>query len=412
MTNNLATTSEIDYTVLAQKTAKELVGMLGSQLGILNLDNCKRQEEKPCLEGETDMARKKFKVILPTGETVWITGNTTQEAFENGLKLYGAAPLDKLQAPTLGDFVKDTYRPSFINGLAPKTISNYEIYLKCYILPYLGDMRMNEINVATVQSWYDWMAHASERGGKKDLNQKTIERVSGLLGRIFHVAVEMKIVNDTPIKKTLLRNHGEEAGHHTAISREDMDKVKRGIPSLANERQRVYMALLAYGGMRPEEILGLRWECVYLDKGYCDIVRTVTYPGNSKAVLRECGKTKASIRIVALPDPVIDILQAVKDKQGFVLHGDDINSPMPYSTHRRAYTAAFKALGVKCSSYDYRTTYGTELAENGFTSKQVADMLGHADSRMVETVYARRRNDSIMIHRDRLNELNKAYVQA
>ena len=59
MTNNLATTSGIDYTVLAQKTAKELEpeikNMLSSILSAtLNLDNCKRQEEKPCLEGETD----------------------------------------------------------------------------------------------------------------------------------------------------------------------------------------------------------------------------------------------------------------------------------------------------------------------------------------------------------------------
>lgn len=37
-------------------------------------------------------------------------------------------------------------------------------------------------------------------------------------------------------------------------------------------------------------------------------------------------------------------------------------------------------------------------------------MMGHADTRMVETVYARTRHEGIMKHRNMLDQLNQAYA--
>ena len=67
-------------------------------------------------------------------------------------------------------------------------------------------------------------------------------------------------------------------------------------------------------------------------------------------------------------------------------------------------------MSSKFNNYDFRTTYGTELCEAGLSSKQVGDMMGHADTRMVETVYARSRHEGIMRQRDMLNAMNQAYA--
>lgn len=360
------------------------------------------------------MSRKRIKVNLPSGETIWLTGDTYDDAFANGLARFGNV---QKQTPsksgtTLRTFVDEVYFPAFIQGLAPTTIDNYNQYLNLNILPFMGDMDLAEINVATVQQFYDWMAHAAERGRKKNLNKKSIERISGLLGKIFRVAVEMKYIDETPIKKTLLRNNGEPAGHHKALSIADVDIVKQGIPSLKDERQRLYMALLVYAGMRPQEVLGLRWECIFFDEGYCSIERTVIYPNKTATIVQERGKTELSIRTVILPEAALQILRHTRKKKGYIIHGRTSEDPASYSTFKRTYTDAFRSLGMngKYCNYDYRTTYGTELTENGFTSKQVADLMGHADTRMVETVYARRRHEGIMLHKEKLNEMNGKYV--
>lgn len=94
------------------------------------------------------------------------------------------------------------------------------------------------------------MATAGERGRKKNLNAKSIERIAGLAGRIFKVAVEMKIIEESPFKHSLLRIHAEQAGHHKAMADAQIAHVRCAIPGLKNPDERLYMGLLAYTGMR------------------------------------------------------------------------------------------------------------------------------------------------------------------
>ncbi len=135
------------------------------------------------------------------------------------------------------------------------------------------------------------------------------------MGRIFEIAKEKKIIDESPVKKRLLRNTGEKAGHYEALAPIDADRVKRLLSTLEVERQRLLIGLLAYTGMRPEEALGLRWEDVYLEKGYCDIVATVTYPDKSKPCLREATKTEQSERAALLPMPLVEMLKQVENKK-------------------------------------------------------------------------------------------------
>lgn len=51
------------------------------------------------------------------------------------------------------------------------------------------------------------------------------------------------------------------------------------------------------------------------------------------------------------------------------------------------------------------------MKESGMSSALVADMMGHADTRMVETVYARTREEGILKQRTYLNELNEKYAK-
>ena len=316
--------------------------------------------------------------------------------------------IEKPHAPLLSDFVNEKYRKSFMRNLAPTTFANYNTYLDRYILPVLGNKHMDMITVVDIQDFYDWMASAKKHGCKKNLNADTITRVSGLLGRLYTIAKDMKIVDDNPIKKSLLTNDGESSGHHIALPDDEVLAVKKAIPLLKNEQQRLYMGLLVYTGMRREEIVGIGWEHIRLDEGYGCIRRTVTYPDGKIAVVRNCAKTKSSIRDFILPDPLIDILRPCAKASGYIIHGRDPNQPASLSTVKRLYRSAFKALGVSdYNNHDWRATFGTQLKESGLTTAQVADLMGHADTRMVETVYAPSRHEGIMKHKNTLNILNK-----
>lgn len=357
-------------------------------------------------KGAFDMSKKRIRQRAKIGDQcVWLSGETQQEILDDYLRQAIAAglvvPADAVgearvhKTPTVRQFVEETYAPTFIARLAPKTVVNYRLYLDLNILPFLGGMPMDQVTVATIQQFYDWMATAGEHGRKKNLNACTIRRVSGLASRIFKVAMEMKIIPETPFKHSLLNIRAEEAGHHKAMTDEEIQRVRQAIPHLQDRNERLYMGLLAYTGMRPEEALGMCWENVALEQQYAKVVQAVTYPGNSRAYIGK-PKTAHAARTVLLPKVLVEILRPEQQPRGFILGGD---KPWCYSHKTQVSKRALAHLHLKgYSDADFRTTFGTQMKEYGKTSAEVADLMGHADTRMVERVYARTRHEGVMKH--------------
>ena len=59
----------------------------------------------------------------------------------------------------------------------------------------------------------------------------------------------------------------------------------------------------------------------------------------------------------------------------------------------------------KYYSYDLRSTFATRAIELGQGSHQIATLIGHQDSRMVETVYARKRDNAVLDQRAAIEQL-------
>ena len=356
------------------------------------------------------MKQMKEKVLVGTdkkGNPIykWATGYTKKDLHlciariitEAGLLGEFVSPTQPLEkkVPTVRAFIKKIYTPVFIDRLAPTTRENYRQMIELNIVHFMGDRKLNEVNVATVQQFYDWMAKAQQHGRQKNLNEKSIARVGGLAGRIFRVAKDVGLIEETPFKNTLISIRAEKAGHHTPFTDEEVEWIKKGIPHLENRDEKIFMAFLVYTGMRPEEIRGIRWEDIHLDRSYGEVKCAVTYPTNNHPHIGK-PKTEHSERIILLTSTMQEILRPYERAEGFVCGGEE---PWCYSRARRTYRNAFRHLGITghCP-YDFRTTFATQLKESGMNSCAIADLMGHADTRMVETVYARTRKEGVMKH--------------
>ena len=184
------------------------------------------------------------------------------------------------------------------------------------------------------------------------------------------------------------------------------------IPTIEDEVERAYAALLFYNaaGMRPEEIRGLRWEDLDLDAGEGRISRAVTYAGSNKhAVIKET-KTESSERLMLLPDALVSILAPMARPAGFIIHGKRDAAgerPIPQASFQRMVHEMQSRMGIlgKYCSYDLRSTFATKAIELGQASHQIATLMGHRDSRMAETVYARRRDKAVLDQRAAIEQL-------
>ena len=194
---------------------------------------------------------------------------------------------------------------------------HYALYMDNYMIPYIGDKELGEITVEDIQHLFDTLAKPDPERNRKALAHKSIERVCGLGRRLYRIATEMKLCEDTPFKMALLTIEGEESHHHKALPDEVVDRVKKAIPDLADPRERLYMGLLAYTGMRVEEIVGLRWENVFLDRHYGEVRRVVIYPDRKNPLVREKTKTKHSTRDFIIPDALKEILEPLRLESGF-----------------------------------------------------------------------------------------------
>lgn len=353
-----------------------------------------------------------------TTETLRIYGKNKQETD----KKFQIVCMERMSAaqsakPALSfrEFVEQQYKPNHMVQpfIAETTMGKYEYNLKRYIYPEFGDRNINDITVNDIQRFRRKMAEASKYGYAKNLTVKSIEDMTGFLNKIFKVAEAVKVVDENPVKRPLLKKVGEKAGHHKPIDPETMDRCKKAIPSIESEPVRLYAAILFFngGGMRPEEILGLQWSDVDLKAGSANVKQAVTYAGSNRHVVIKETKTAYSMRDVLFPKVLVDILSRVKKQSGYIIHGRDPESPIPYSSFQRIYRQMQEVLGIKGQycSYDLRTTYATEMIEDGQSSAMTAKMMGHKDSRMVETVYAQTRRHGIEKMRDIIERKNAAY---
>jgi len=80
------------------------------------------------------------------------------------------------------------------------------------------------------------------------------------------------------------------------------------------QKNRAYLYVAIYSGLREGELAGLRWECVNSDSGYIEVKMARQYiPG--KGSFDKSTKNVSSERSVSLPDNVFDVLKEYKATQ-------------------------------------------------------------------------------------------------
>lgn len=284
------------------------------------------------------------------------------------------------------------------------TAAEYQRQVR-YIRSFFRSLPIHAVSTVQVQRFADWMAFGTQNGLKRNCTEMTIERTLGTLKQMMKEAVDVyELMPKIPYKAELIVNRGKPSRHHKALPPAVYQAVREAVPQLSDPKEKMFMALLITTGMRPEEIYGLRWEDVADDWSYLQIRRAVTYPHKNLPVISE-PKTPRSNRFVNLMDWVRDILQLYAQPEGFVLGGEH---PLGYSTRGRMQRNAWKNTGLEGKNicpYDFRANFATMLCESGQSDKQVADLMGHADTRMVDHIYAPARKEGILQHKDACEKL-------
>ena len=172
---------------------------------------------------------------------------------------------------------------------------------------YFGDKPIEDITINDIQDYFNSMQH---------LSKVTIKGHKVFLTQIFDSAVEDEIIAKNPVRSQRLTNPGKESKGVHALPIEHMIDIMENIGRMSNPYEALYVALPFYVGLRREEVLGLRWEDIDWQHKRIHIQRAITYPINQPII--KPPKTKSGNRLIAIPDPVYELLLSVRKQEGFV----------------------------------------------------------------------------------------------
>ena len=288
-----------------------------------------------------------------------------------------------------GEWVEFWYENHCKPIVRPNTQRGYEDFIRLYILPKLGSVPLNKLTANDLQQFINWMRrdgrsdHRESRG--EGLSSNTIRHCYGICRRALEEAAVEKLIPKNPAKECKLPS--AKLKELTILNREELQKLL--IQARAEGYYEVFLLELTTG-LRVGELMALRWDDLNLKTGELRIERQVCQIKGE--LLIQPPKTKASIRTVILPPPVVTALkkykQAVCSRWMFPSPKKE-DAPIAPSVVSHRLAKILKHAGCKkVRFHDLRHVFATNALEHGMDVKTLSTVIGHVSSATTLNVYA------------------------
>lgn len=289
------------------------------------------------------------------------------------LKLYSGELFEKT-VPTIDEYSKKSFE---IHSVSRKktTQDDYRISYEKHIKPYLGKRKINSLKPSDISLWQNKVLQS--------VSASRMKVVRAVLSTILNDALRDEIIDRNPL--ALVRTPKITKPTISPFSLNEIFSILNN----AEEQFKNFFALAFFTGMRSGEMIGLKWENV-------DFFRKEIYVKQAlKMGQVTTPKTVSSVRYVDIVETLLPYLQMQFRLTGhhnsYVFLNDDNEH---FYDIKRIRNTHWKRVLKKCN-FDYRPiyhtrhTFATLMLENGEDILWVSNMLGHTDSTMTLSRYAK-----------------------
>jgi integrase len=294
----------------------------------------------------------------------------------------------RIAIPTLAEYAERWLGIREARGAKPGTIRVYRQRLNNHVLPHLGRLRLDVFTRGIVQSWAD------DQSLKSFAPYTLRSHVEVLQALMSDAAVEF----DKPELDVVARKIRLGPMHGVRITSEEPNtappEVLRRVLDAVVRREsevRAFVTLLVHTGLRPNEVLALKW--TDLDEGQ-HVIHVVRGISGDEVVDRP--KTPNGIRAVALTDEIAvaldshrkDLLRRQPDalREGWIFPVSRGSGPRRLAWGYFALRAVVKAAGVtkRLTASGLRRAWIDAARRVALDPILVRRVVGHADDSMRE----------------------------
>ena len=359
--------------------------------------------------------RYRTRVKDENGKQVYFTGVTREEVY-NKVKRFKKGMekrLEHLRNPTVREY-SEKWLQMHSAFVQPSTLKGYRNAINKYILGSLGDMYLSEVTADDIRMAMVPLSRCS---------MHVYATVNMLVKSIFYSAECNELIDYNPTEK-IQATGGIPSKKKEALTDEQVAVL---LDTLKGLQPYTFVMIGLFAGLRREEILALKWDCVFLDREVPYIsVKRAWHSDSCMPTITDTLKTQAAKRDIPIPKCLADHLAMEKQRSvsEYVIcnrQGEPLSESQYYclwnqvrvrSTMERTSNSyingmpikkTFKpVLGQRCRSRDYsytldfhvtphilRHTYITNLIHAGVDPKTVQYLAGHKNSSVTMDIYAK-----------------------
>jgi integrase len=302
---------------------------------------------------------------------------------------------------TFANFVENEWLKKYAEKEYSPTTLKLRIYaIKAHIMPYFGQMQLNDIKPIHIVTFLDRIDREKSKTGPNHLSGSTKRNIYSTLKNILSRAYEWKIIPNHPMEGIKLPK-----GDHKEMKYYSTEEAYEVVKALYQESDtwRLFFLGAMFGGFRRGELLALEWSDVDFDNNTISVRKSIPITIDGKAVIKT-PKTKSSERVVVMPEWYMRELKEYYrewkkerlrlgdqwkggDKQ-YVFHSG-FGEPYSVITPTSQWIRIVKRYGLKrIRLHDLRHTAATLLIEAGVDLKSIQERLGHSNYQVTADIYA------------------------
>jgi integrase len=251
----------------------------------------------------------------------------------------------------------------------PTTQAYIDGNLRRHVYPVIGDRPLSSVRPTDVQAWV--------KGMTARLAPSTVGTIHGVVSGIFRAAVRDRLIVSNPCEGTRLPSVSKARVEPLPLH------VVRALEDALPGRYRALVTLAAGTGLRQGECFGLTVDRVDFLRRVVTVNRQLVTVAGREPFLAP-PKTTASVRVLPLPQAVLDALAAhlaAYTADGLLFTNGD-GRPIRRTAFGSVWRAAVAAAGAPTGAgfHELRHFYASLLIRHGESVKVVQARLGHASA--------------------------------
>jgi integrase len=281
----------------------------------------------------------------------------------------------------------DALRKKFDAELALNTFDYASYFPRSKRLEGFGlapemELPMDQIRPGDIRAFVAELDSKRNSQGKKKLGPRRINMARDRLFTMFREAQEDGLITDNPVRN--VKRLEELTPEVDPFTFEEVQTIL----DLAQGQERALFTVLMLSGMRPGEVLALKWDEIDFERNELRVRKTLSRYGLGTP------KTKGSKREILMLAPVRAALGEQRArtmlKGGFVFVNEQGGPLDETNVRERTWRRILRRAGLPYRPlYHCRHTYATLELENGENPLFVARQLGHHTSETTFRRYAR-----------------------